>query len=190
MKTVSIVVLGVVLLGSPANSQIPDSVRCRVELWDTIGHAFVAPGQAGGLNLDNIVVVVQDNLCQPIENASVQIDLSDCSNLYLCNPDGLTGTTDEEGVAILDVSVGGCDECTVHVLANDVIIRAYEWVVSTDWSGVACDGAVAGSDFAFFVKTFKVTQNRCADYDGDGFVGPEDFSIFVRSFKAGDSCPP
>jgi hypothetical protein len=66
------------------------------------------------------------------------------------------------------------------------ICTYFTGVVSTDWDGLASDGAVNALDLTFFAGAFVATQDPCADYDGDGFVGATDLTTFAGSFACPD----
>lgn len=168
-----------------ASNPDPDNSKC--EPWDTTGQPFGTPSQCS--SVDDLVVTVLNSEGDPIEGATVVIDLSDCDQLEIGDPNSLQGTTNSSGTVTLNPDVGGCQKnCTVLVRANNVTICNYNtgWV-STDWNGEQGDGAVTGADFSFFANAFKVTQDECADYNGDGDVTGTDFSIFATSFKCPDS---
>lgn len=192
----------VILLSSSihASAEVVDPDLSTVQPWDIYDQAFVAPGDGSGprSNVDEVFVEVLNSDGDAIEGATVVIDLaggggdlrSGCQTLCVDNGDaGLTGTTNEFGLAVLNPRVGGCDHCTVLVRANSVTIAVYDFINSTDWDGAAADGRVTGADFAFFATAFKDPQNDypCADYNGDGVVTGTDFSVFAVSFNEGDA---
>jgi hypothetical protein len=200
MKGILPLLATILLFGSiHVSANNPDPDLSTVEPWDTYEQAFVAPGD-GGLrtNIDEVTVTVVNDEGDPIEGATVVIDVGqgggglseECPNLCIDPIDpGLEATTNALGIAVLNPRVGGCDICTVIVRANGVTIAVYDFINSTDWDGSAADGAVTGADFSFFATAFKTTQDACADYNGDGDVTGSDFSVFATSFKGGDANP-
>lgn len=169
---------------------IPDPDQSQVIPWDTWGVPFMTPGQCS--DVDDVLIIVRDKNGDPITGAEVLIDLVMCDGLCPCPDDGLEGETNGQGEAELNPAVGGCWVCWVHVYAIvggvPYLLREYFSVVSTDWNGANCDGAVGGSDFAFFAVAFMETQDECADYNGDGVVSGSDFAIFAASFACPDQC--
>lgn len=168
---------------------VPDPDVSYAQPWDDYGRVLVTPGSQSSVGEVNVAVLYQSGVCvEPIAGSAVEIDLSDCSTLCIDSAhDGLFGVTDEDGMAILDPRVGGCEECVVLVKASGVTIAVYDRVVSPDWDGAQADGHVGGADFAFFATAFKQSQDTCADYNGDGLVSATDFSLFSQSFQAGDA---
>ncbi|MCK4413315.1 MAG: VWA domain-containing protein [Candidatus Eisenbacteria sp.] len=157
---------------------------CSVEPWDTYGLAFVSPGSQSGV--DTVRVMILDTIGASVPEATVTLDFSACDSLCIDTPDaGLVELTDEEGVAVLDPRVGGCEECAVIVRANNVIIGIYGPVRSPDWHGQRGDGVVDAFDEAFFLDAL-LSQDQCADYTGDGFVGPDDEAMFYQALRAPD----
>jgi hypothetical protein len=185
-RSLAVLALLVMLQGvAVASNPDPDLSTCHP--WDETGQPFGTPTQCS--DVDDLLVSVVNSEGEPIEGATVVIDLSDCDQLRIGDPNSLQGTTNAAGIVILNPDVGGCqDECTVLVRANNVTICNYGtgWR-STDWNGEEGDGAVTGADFAFFANAFKQTQDDCADYNGDGDVTGTDFSVFATSFKCPDS---
>lgn len=167
---------------------IPDPDSSLVIPWDATGIAFVTPGTQSPA--DTVYILVRDKNGDPISGAEVLIDLSGCQGMCPCPDDGLSATTDDNGVARIRPSVGGCDrECLVTIWVDEIyLLRTYQGVVSTDWGGIGCDGLVSSIDFAFFADAFKNTQDGCADYNGDGAVSGADFVKFAVSFIFGDGC--
>jgi hypothetical protein len=166
---------------------VPDPIFSTTEPWDTYGQAFVAPGEQSPV--DEVTVTVVDMAENPIPNAFVEIRFEGCSDICIdpIAENGLYGWTDEDGIAVLNPHVGGCDDCEVRVLANGMCISAYSFMTSTDWNSDEANGIISLEDFAFFATAFLGTQNLCADYNGNGVVGPEDFAMFAVSFKAFDA---
>lgn len=200
MKKLLLLALLSVCVGA-VGADVPDDANSTCEPWDTNGCVFVTPGcTANGNDAGNdaVTVLVRNEFGDPIEGSVVEIDFGDCPNLFICNPDGLTGTTNVAGMVVMNPQVGGCDMCTVIVRADGVSICTYTppdgvdpTVRSTDWDGSAANGQVTGADFGFFAAAFKTTQDECANYNCDeGGVTGTDFAIFAESFKAPDSCVP
>jgi hypothetical protein len=172
----------------------PDPPFCPIEPWNTYGHAFVTPGSNSEGGVGEVSIQVFNINGDPIPGAFVEIRVSDCMfDVDMClNPGGagLTGTTNDQGIVVLNPQIGACGECEtfpIVVLASGVTIGSYPRIVSTDWDGVEADGFVGVADFAFFSTAFKVTGDECADYNGDGVVNGADFAIFSTSFKRGDA---
>jgi hypothetical protein len=166
---------------------VPDPCS-EITPWLDIAYVTPGPNSEGGVG--EVIITVRNDNCDPIPNADVWIDLSDCQDLCINPGDaGLAGTTNAEGVVVLNPQVGGCEDCLVIIRANGVTIFAYPRITSTDWNGQEADGVVGVADFAFFSTAFKVTQDLCADYNGDGAVNGTDFSIFATSFKRADENP-
>lgn len=186
MKKLAFLALLVILQGA-AVASIPDPDLSTCHPWDETQTPFGTPSQCS--DVDDLLVSVLNSEGDPIEGATVVIDLSDCDELIIGDPNSLTGTTDEFGLVLMNPDVGGCQfGCTVLVKANNATICNYfTGFVSTDWNGDEADGAVTGADFAFFANAFKLTQDDCADYNGDGSVTGTDFAVFATSFKCPDS---
>lgn len=180
-----------------ASAEVVDPDLSTVEPWDTYDLALVAPGGGRFTGIDSVTVEVRNQDGDPIEGATVVIDLGGgggglgrgCDVCVDPVDPGLTAVTDASGTAVLNPKVGGCDVCTVIVRANGVTIAVYEVIVSTDWNGFDADGMVTGADFAFFSTAFKQSQDPCSDYLGDGGVSGSDFSFFSTSFKGDDTNP-
>jgi hypothetical protein len=200
MKGTLPLIAAILLFGSiPVSAEVIDPDLSTVEPWDTYGLALVAPGGGRFTGIDSVTVEVRNQDGDPVEGATVVIDLggsgggddprSECDVCVDPVEPGLTGVTDEFGIAYLNPKVGGCDVCTVVVRANGVTIAVYELIVSTDWNGFNADGMVTGADFAFFSTSFKQSQDPCSDYLGDGGVSGSDFSFFSTSFKGDDTNP-
>ena len=186
MKSGALLTLIAATLASSALAGVPEPYPVEIEPWNTYGRAFVTPGSQSGT--DSVLITVLNADYEPISNAVVDIDLSNCEDLCICNPDGLTGVTDQDGQVRLNPRVGGSEECPVIVRANAVTIGVYEMITSTDWGSNGCDGVVGAADLAFFGAAFNATQNPRADYNGDGWVGGVDLSMFAASFISGDGC--
>jgi hypothetical protein len=155
-----------------------------VDPSDWTGQVFVSPGTLG--SQDWLTVTIRDSSGVPQPGQLIEIDLSDCHLLCIDQPDaGLSAYTDANGVAYLQPSVGGCEECAVRVRANGVIIREYPFINSTDWDGTRADGRVNDDDAAFFQLAYQSTQAPCADYDGDGLVDTQDLVVFTDAYMFG-----
>ncbi|MBU8920245.1 MAG: PQQ-binding-like beta-propeller repeat protein [Bacteroidales bacterium] len=156
----------------------PSIVQSSVEPWDSYGLAFVCPGT--GTSCDSVTVTIRDENGDPCPYYDVEIDLSDCTGLCIDIPDGLSGTTDRDGVVRLDPRVGGCAECDVIVRAMDTDIRIYSKVTSSDWDGNWADGKVETVDSLYFMSQFmQPFPELCADYDGSGYVDLVDLSMLA-----------
>jgi len=172
---------------------VPDPDASGAPAWDAQG-PFVTPGTQSAVDEVTVLVAIQYGACvDPIAGADVEIDLSDCSNLCVDSPDGLSGMTDADGLATLNPRAGGCADCQIVIRANGVVIAVYSGVASTDWDGRQADGTVSGPDLSFFAGAFNQSQDACADYNGDDSVSGIDFSMFAESFKGADKnteiCP-
>ena len=184
MKRLLLLSLVALLASSIAQADVPDPAYCSVVPWDSWGQAFVTPGQES--NADEITITVNNGDNQPIDAAAVELDFSFCVNR--CEGTlGLAGTTDPTGVVVLNPEMGGCEWCTVVVRASGVTIGTYDWMVSTDWNGSACDGQVDPVDLSFFAAAFNVTGDLCADYNAADAVDPVDLSKFANSFNSADT---
>jgi hypothetical protein len=184
MKKLVALALLVMLQGAAVASN-PEPDNCNCIPWDETQIPFGTPSECS--DVDDLLVSVRDGNQEPIVGACVTVDLSDCDELT--GDDYAKGTTNELGLALINVNAGGCQfGCTVIVRVEGVTICVYTTgFVSTDWNGDEGDGAVTGADFAFFANAFKQTQDDCADYNGDGGVTGTDFSVFATSFKCPDS---
>lgn len=169
---------------------VPEPGNSTVMPWDVYGSAFVTPGNPFEIDLGGVIVHVIDSDLQPVPFVDVEIDISDYAGLCIdpVDPD-LTAVTDDEGVAILYPQVGGCNDCWVIVRAAGVTGGQYQGIKSTDWNGHEADGKVELQDFTFFTIAFRVTQDSCADYNGDGVVNGTDFAMFAASFRQLDENP-
>jgi hypothetical protein len=160
---------------------IPDPDMCIVDPWDQFffDQIFVSPGSS---HYDDVHILIRNESGEPIPDIFVTIDLSSCENLCIDYPvDGLSGTTDVNGLLSLNPRVGGCEPCTIELRAGGVVIRSYSAVSSTDWNGYEADGHVTLGDYAFFATSFA-SGEPCADYNGDGQVSISDFIIFGASY--------
>ena len=182
-------ILGTSALSAPAVSDVPDADQSDVEPWDTFDQAFTTPGSPdAGSHVDDVTATIRYTNGNPVPFSHVWVDVSGCPGLCTDpSMDGLSGSTDVNGVVVLNPRVGGCADCEVLVFADGVRIRSYEKIRSTDWDGASADGALSGADFSFFAGALKETQDSCADYDNDGHVSGLDFSFFATSFKLGDA---
>lgn len=186
MKYLSFPLLLTMLPGLGFAVDVPDDATSTCMPWDVTRLPFVTPGQCS--SVDNLYVSVRNEFGDPITGADVLIDLNGCENIVVYDPSSLEGTTDANGLVVLNPSAGGCQfDCTVLVKADGVTICSYfTGCVSTDWDGATTDGAVTGADFAFFAQAFKATQDACADYSNDGAVTGVEFATFAESFKCPD----
>lgn len=193
MKWPSVLILVFVALSGPTLAQDPYPDSCKVIPWDWFENAFMAPGtdDGSGSPVGEVGVLVKDEDGNIIADAHVVIDLSDCSTLCIDPHDaGLSGMTNDEGEIYLNPAVSGCEDCTVLVKADDLTIRTFHGVTSSDWDGSAADGFVNSADFAFFAAAYKQTQDDCANYDrSHPGVGNLEFAWFAISFKWGDANP-
>jgi hypothetical protein len=193
MKWAIILIFVFVALSGSTFAQDPYPDSCKVIPWDWFENVFMAPGtdDGSGSPTGQVGVLVKDEDGNTISGAHVVIDLSDCDNLCIDPTDaGLSGMTNDEGEIYLNPAVGGCEDCTVIVKADDFPIRTFHGVTSTDWNGSAADGFVNSEDFAFFAAAFKQTQDDCANYDrSHEGVGAIEFAWFSISFKWGDANP-
>jgi hypothetical protein len=163
----------------------PDPAQSSVPRWDAYGHAFVSPGTAS--KVDTVLVTVRDCSGAPVPEARVEIRFFGCTRLCIDYPDaGLSGTTGEDGSVVLDPRVGGCDDCTIQVTANGIVLRSYTKIVSTDWNGILADGFVDAADVTWFASAMQ-SQAPCGDYDGNGKVGPDDYQLLMAAFMASDA---
>lgn len=163
----------------------PDPKKSAVGPWDAYGHAFVSPGTQSGV--DTVRITVRDFSGAPLPDSPVEIRFFDCARLCIDYPEtGLSGTTDAGGRVALDPRVGGCDDCTIQVTADSLVIRTYTKVVSTDWNGIQADGLVEGTDVLWFLSAMR-SQDVCGDYDGSGIVGSEDSLLIMAAQLALDA---
>jgi hypothetical protein len=170
----------------------PDPTQSSVDPWDAYGAAIMCPGTS--VQLDTVRLTVRDAGGLPCIGVSVTIDVSNCNNLCIDTPSGLTGTTDLAGVEILNPRVGGCEACNIVVRAGGVVLRTYTQVISQDWDGSWADGIVNEADSAFFSLQYQSPPKPysvCSDFNLDGQVDMIDFSLFGNAWLNSNSvtCP-
>jgi hypothetical protein len=171
LLVIALIVLSFV---SIAQAQTPDSLHCSAEPWDTRGNAIVIPGT--DISYDDLIVIVRDEFNDPVTFANVSIEFFDCTDLCIDTPSGLSGTTDINGEVTFNPSVGGCEVCTINIIADGVVIRSYDQVISPDWDGSFADGIVDSDDLDYFQTIYNTTE-PCGDYNGDGITSLHDFGL-------------
>ncbi len=172
---------GVLFVVSVAAADVPDPEHCIVSPWDTMGQVLVSPGQHP---LDQVTVTVRNAVGNAVPGATVQIIL--CQSDRICYDPfepGLGPTNaNGAGVAQLNPQVGGCDECSIQVRANGVLIRTYTRIVSPDWDGSAADGIVDEADEAYFSHACDYGYDPCADLNHNGLCDGADLSMFASAY--------
>lgn len=165
---------------------VPDPAQSSVTPADGAGQVLVSPGTMSGV--DVITVTVRDASGAPIGGVPVTVTFDDACPELCIDPSGpvFGGTTDAAGQAYIDPAVGGCADCTVTVHADEVLLRTFSRVVSTDWDGVFANGRVDADDFVWFQLMFQ-SEDDCADYDGNGLVDLADVATFQLAFTAQDA---
>ena len=181
MKRSLVVLLILFSFVTIARAQAPDPYHCSAEPWDTRGNAIVVPGSVSYNEHDKLTVIVRDEFNNPIQDADVSIVFLDCTDLCIDTPSGLSGTTDVNGIVILIPSVGGCEICTINIMADGVLIKSYSQVISPDWDGSWADGIVDSDDYDYFATIYNTTE-PCGDYDGDGNTSLPDMSILYEDW--------
>jgi hypothetical protein len=192
MKALGVILCLCFFLAPSANAGAPDPAHSTVSRWDTYGLAFVSPGVYSPPAVwQSVTITVLDDTGNPCPGVAVTIDLSDCGNLCIDSPDGLSGVTNESGVVVLDPRVGGCETCDVVVRADAVVLRTFTKIRSTDWDGSWADGIVNAADSIYLMAHYNTYCVCCADYTGDGRVNLTDYAYFMEIY--GDSnavtCP-
>ncbi len=162
---------------------VPDPAASTVYLWDDIGQVVVSPGPIATDEIFVVNAVIRDADHNPVVDAYVELDLSDCSGLCIDSSNsGLSGITDEVGEVQFKPQVGGCSDCSAAILADGIVIRSYSKVVSPDWDGNNGDGLVCQQDFDAFSLAYQAGFGPCFDYDNNGNVGANDFIIFNAGY--------
>lgn len=198
MKRAILALAVLALFAGDALASVPDPAMCSVQPWDgfseSIGRGI--PKTGGNANAA-LTVMVRANIGgvpTPIPGAYVEVAWREDCDICICVGALITGYTNANGDASLNVMAGGC--CTggasVYVQAGDdsvvppalTVIRAYDSFCSPD-SDDNC--AVSLGDFTAFGGGFGGTS-YCFDYNGDGAVGLGDFTYFGQSF--GNTCVP
>jgi hypothetical protein len=168
-------------------SDVPDLNQCSVEPWDTYLGALTCPFNTGA-NLPSataFVVTVRDSEGVPWPNALVEILIHEAAGHVLCPGADLDGSTNASGQVTMNLPMGGCTlggPAHIDIIANTVVIRHYDRIVSPDVAGGA-DGRVGLADFVYFGTGFGNNSQPCTDYNNDGTTSLADFTIFADCFN-------
>ncbi|MDM7916004.1 MAG: hypothetical protein ACE15D_19045 [Candidatus Eisenbacteria bacterium] len=144
-------------------------------------------------------VIVRDNDCQPVANALVEIlpgGLTE-GRVHLCDQAITSSLTNSQGSVRMSLPGSGCMKGpdAVVIRANNVVIRMFETVVSTDYAGHdnvglpnLWDENTSLIDFAAFAQAFRAGGPSCHDYDNDGRMSLADLTIFAQVYLGPSSC--
>jgi hypothetical protein len=159
---------------------IPEPDQCQVSQWDIYGQAVIVPGNptdGSGDVFDDVDITIRNLEGNVIPDALVEIVFEDCPNLCLDPVDpALSGFTNSAGQISLNPNAGGCNECTVLIRSEGIVIRVYPRVVSPDWDGTSADGQVDDFDLDYFMSG---EDEFCKDLDGSGMVDALDLGHLV-----------
>ncbi len=194
MKKLLSAVIMLALVSGAAWASVPDPEYCEVlpgdemavprllgitkdaggsPYWDLDIHVAAF----GGVSLANVYV-------QVMINTDCDADLCTCSGLVL------DGFTDANGDVSFEVRLGGCCEMTaaVIIMADDVPIRQYDFVVSPDITSAVGGGdcQVVLADFSAFGAGLGAGAAGCTDFTGSGNTVLGDFVVFGAGW--GGSC--
>ncbi len=168
-------------------SDIPDPEHCTVVPCDAMMGILTSPHSGTGPEVTRFVVTVMVDPTTPVPNAYVEIVVGQPFGHYVCPGAQGAGITNEQGQVAFNLAMGGCrlGHDVVRILANGVVIRIYDRLLSPDFDGEA-DGAVTLADFAFFGHAHMTGAAGCTDYYNDGTTGIDDFTGFAACW--GRSC--
>ena len=180
---------------SPANSTTPLCISL-------VGSLSGAPDAAGSFN-----IVVRDLANNPLNGASVVIDLSGCGDLSICSDqldanalvncgakttrkftDGPGPTLGQVTFIVLGGSNGGGNASTLlgggRIYANGTLIQS-PTVSAFDLDDA---GGVGANDLSAWLGDFgSGSAFGRSDYDCSGSIGANDLSLWLGSFGAGTS---
>jgi len=170
---------GLLLMVGPARAGVPSPANSSVP-------ACLAICPLGDLPF---TVVVRDLANTPLSGASVVLDFSSCTGVFLCpqlpadpyllNEPGRTARmfTDASGAVSFPLRAGGvCPGQQVNVFANGTLL-AMRVVSSPDQDGDGQCVSVIGADDPIFASKLG-TSDPTADFDCSGAVDATDQQIF------------
>jgi hypothetical protein len=197
------------LVASAAMAAVPSAANSTTPACiSLVGSIGGAPDNAAG----QFSIIVRDLANNPLNGASVVVDLSGCLDLAICNdqldPNALVNCgakttrkfTDATGTVtftVLGGSNGGGNASTLldggKIFANGVLIKN-PTVSAFDLDGT---GGVGANDLSAWLGDFGTAQNfGRSDYDCSGNLGANDLSFWLGVFGSGTmtascgaSCP-
>jgi len=179
----TLIVLGLsigplVLLPSRASAQV-SPLNSSVTPWDSYGQAYVRPGHC---SRDELTITVRDDDNDPVMGAFVEINLSNCSGLCI-DPlsDGLSGTTNESGIVVLNPAVGGCADCLITIRAKGIAIRTYTRITSFDHEP---NGIEDIDDYIWYTNN---PTDPCTDFNGSGGRDLQDDQLTPLGAECGNA---
>jgi hypothetical protein len=190
---------GLLLLASAALANVPSAANSTTPACISIvGNNAGLPDPAG-----NFSVIVRDLANNPINGASVVIDLALCGDLSICNdqldPNALvncgakttrkfTDVTGTVSFTVLGGSNGSGNAIELHNAGR--IFANGTQLASPTISAFDLDGqlGIGGNDLSAFLGDFSSgTAFGRVDYDCNGSTGGNDLSIWLGIFSAGAS---
>jgi hypothetical protein len=187
------------LVASAAMAAVPSEANSTTPACiSLVGSVAGAPDAAG-----TFTVIVRDLANNPLNNASVVIDLSNAADLAICDDqldvDALvncaakttrkfTDITGSVTFIVLGGSNGGGNASTLlnggRIYANGTLI-ASPTVSAFDLDG---SSGVGANDLSAWLGDFGSGQNYGrADYDCSGTIGANDLSLWLGAFGSGAS---
>ncbi len=170
---------------------IPEPDNCSVMPCDGLDYPriFGSPDLPGAVGYANLDIYVRDHWDNPIQDEQVQVliepvCLVENGGAVVTCHDSYTGTTDEDGHVVINMALGGCCSggTVAQIVCLNVVIRAYEDIVSPDYDGTTGDGAVNAMDLAYFGVQSGAGSPGCTDYNGDGTTNALDVAYFGSSW--------
>lgn len=172
--------------GTPwvADADPPEPWPCEVHPADELEGVVLAPSDPQPIPASVLTILVRDLNYDPVPNAVVVVELH--WELRLCEGSELTKLTNEDGIAMIALTGGGClqqipSACMIR--ANGVAIREYRNAKSPDFDGRDPSGRVDLADLVAFIQ-----GGECHDYNNDDLVNLSDLVIFASGFSPQHSC--
>ena len=198
VRKATLLAAGGLLIASAAMAGIPSAALSSVPTCiSLVGSAAGVPDALG-----NFSVTVKDLAGNPINGASVVVDLSGCHDLALCNEQLDAGAlvncpakttrkfTNALGVVSFDVLGGGNGTPASTLLGGGKVFANGVLIGTPTVAAYNLDGqlGVAGGDLALFLSDFASGQNfGRSDFDCSNSIGGGDLAFWLTGFAGGGS---